>query len=335
MNGMDNRKLSIIIPTYNGGKYLSQNLVTLIPMMKECDSEEVELIISNNASTDNTDEIVQNALNEYPLLKYIKRDTNIGAMSNFYESVKESSGRFVFLLGDDDVLMPGFINVILNIINQFPDVSIIHWNRIDYVEKTQKSSLYNTAIDMNGVSYYDSIITFLKEHATMDSMSTVLFSRTCWEKGEKYVKDDYYGYLWYSRILFGAIGGNYVYSFFPLVIQRHPLKQTWFKSQALYTAGLFNIYRDLDAYCPGIYKYLLENHALASYSYFVSQMYVIANNKSYYKDKFDIIKQHMSRGRRCFCYLVTFVFPKAFSNIIIYVLKVVKYLKRHLYRKLI
>lgn len=331
---MSSKTLSIIIPTYNGDKYLSQNLRTLIPMMKECDSEEVELIISNNASTDNTDEIIQSALKEYPLIKYIKRETNIGAMPNFSESVKESSGRFVFLLGDDDILMPGFISNILTIIKKHPDISLIHWNRIDYVEKTQNTSLYNTIIDLKGLSFYETLSSFLQDHATMDSMSTVLFSKSCWDNGEKFVKEEYYGYFWYSRIIFGAINGKFIYSFFPLVIQRHPLKQTWFKNQALYTAGLFNLYRDLDTYCPGIYNYLINHHALASYSYFVSQMYVIANNKSYYKDKYAIIKQHMSRGRRVFCYLVIFVFPKSLSKVIVFILKVVKYLKRHLFRKL-
>lgn len=330
---MSSKLLSIIIPTYNGEKYLSQNLRTLIPMMKECDSEEVELIISNNASTDGTDDIIQGALNEYPLIKYIKRETNIGAMPNFSESVKESSGQFVFLLGDDDVLMPGFINIILSIINKYPDLSLIHWNRIDYVEKTQKSSLYNTVVDLKGMSYYESLLNFLQDHATMDSMSTVLFSKVCWDNGERYVKEEYYGYFWYSRIIFGAIGGKYVYSFFPLVIQRHPLKQTWFKKQALYTAGLFNLYKDLDTFCPGIYQYLMDHHTLASYPYFVAQMYVVANNKSYYSDKYDIIKQHMTKGRRVFLYLVSFVFPKSISNVVIFILKIFNYLKRHLNRK--
>lgn len=325
-----NKLLSIIIPTYNGGDYLAQNLGTLVPMMKKCDSNEVELIIANNASIDNTEEIIMNALKEYPQIIYIKRSSNIGYMNNFAESVKESHGEFVFLLGDDDVLIPGFIDIILSVIKTNPKISLIHWNRIDYVEKTGRTSLYNQCVDTNGWSIYESFFQFLKEHASMDSMSTVLFNRSCWENGGEFVKPDYYGYEWYSRILYGARNGIYAYTFFPLVIQRHPLKRKWTDLQVLYNSGLLNIYRDLDPYCPGIYDYLLNHSMMGSYSYFIAQMYVVANNKAIYKDKYDIIKQHMvTKGRRRFLYLVTFVFPKFLSNFIVFVLRVFDYIKRH------
>lgn len=72
---MNSKLLSIIIPTFNGGKFLQENLHTLIPMMKSV-SNNVELIISNNASEDNTDEIVQNALNEYQQIIYINTTLN-------------------------------------------------------------------------------------------------------------------------------------------------------------------------------------------------------------------------------------------------------------------
>ena len=61
---MNSKLLSIIIPTFNGGKFLQENLHTLIPMMKS-ESNNVELIISNNASEDNTDEIVAELAEEY------------------------------------------------------------------------------------------------------------------------------------------------------------------------------------------------------------------------------------------------------------------------------
>ncbi len=327
---MNKKLLSIIIPTYNGGDYLSKNLGTLIPMMKKCDSEEVELIISNNASIDNTDEIIQHALEEYPLIQYIKRESNIGPIANFDESVKVSNGEFVFLLGDDDILIPGFIDIILTIIKQNPKLTLIHWNRIDYVEISGRTSLYNQQVDQKGWSFYDSLLPFLKEHASMDSQSTVLFNKSCWEKGRSYVKDEYYGYWWYSQILFGALDGSYAYSFFPLVIQRHPIHRKWTDLQVLYNSGLLNIYRDLDSFCPGIYDYLLNHSMMGSYSYFIAQMYVVANNKSIYKDKYDIIKQHMvTKGRRRFLYLVTFVFPKVLSNFIVFILRVLDYIKRH------
>ena len=69
-----NKKLSIVIPTYNRADFLDYSLEIHIPMLKEYG---IEIAIFDNASTDNTQEIVSKWMKEYDYLTYHKNETNI------------------------------------------------------------------------------------------------------------------------------------------------------------------------------------------------------------------------------------------------------------------
>lgn len=324
--------LSIIIPTYNGGLYLEENLSELISQYNSLTRKDVEIIISNNASNDNTDEVVCKSIEKCPSIKYIRRETNIGSMSNFTESVKESSGKFVFLLGDDDIICPRFIEIITTLLDNNSSVSLLHWNRIDYKMRDMKCSLFNPNIEVPFFCYYDDFSGFLKKHATMDSMSTVLFSRESWLKGEQYVSEHHYGYLWYSRILNGSVGSPCIYSFYPLVVQRHPSQRKWAMKQPLYTCGLMNIYRDINDRVPGVYEWIKDHYVMLSKENFLNEMLIVANNKNWYKPYYEELIVHYNKQQKNFAHAVLFVFPSFLSKVIISIVKVFVFLNRRLRR---
>lgn len=67
-----NKNLSIVIPTYNRADFLDYSLEVYIPMLKEYG---IEIAIFDNASTDNTYEIVSKWIKEYDYLTYHKNET--------------------------------------------------------------------------------------------------------------------------------------------------------------------------------------------------------------------------------------------------------------------
>lgn len=69
--------LSIAIPTYNGAKYIREALDSIITQLDDVD-EEVEIVISDNASTDQTPEIISEYQKKYPFIKYFRNDENLG-----------------------------------------------------------------------------------------------------------------------------------------------------------------------------------------------------------------------------------------------------------------
>jgi len=103
-------KLSICIPTYNRYKSLKALLVKLTNQNLY---ENVQIVVSNNASTDKTDELCKSLLETYESFKYIKQETNIGFAGNVEAVVKESDGEYIWILGDDDIPNDNAIKQIL------------------------------------------------------------------------------------------------------------------------------------------------------------------------------------------------------------------------------
>lgn len=110
-----NIKLSICIPTFKRAKHLN-NCLNSILLAKKAPRFEYEICISDNGSTDNTEEIVKGYLEKLPI-KYSKNPNNLGIPKNFLKVVSIAEGEFVWLLGDDDLLMPDAFLKIENLLN--------------------------------------------------------------------------------------------------------------------------------------------------------------------------------------------------------------------------
>lgn len=96
--------LSICIPTYNRAYYLNQILEIMCPI---CLENAVLIYISDNASTDNTKEIVEKYVQQYSVVYYHRHDTNIGPDDNFEYVLKMPDSKYRWLMSDtcyiDDV----------------------------------------------------------------------------------------------------------------------------------------------------------------------------------------------------------------------------------------
>jgi len=80
---------------------------------------EIEIIISDNASTDTTFEYISKSLSNNKRIKYFRNTENIGGDANFIKSVERANGQYVWLFGDDELLEDRAIANVLNIINKY------------------------------------------------------------------------------------------------------------------------------------------------------------------------------------------------------------------------
>jgi abequosyltransferase len=111
--------LSITIPTYNRAPFLAELLTCLHPQLcRPSIAVQAELIISDNASTDDTPAIVAAFKQRGLSLRYLRNPENLGSDSNFLQCIDLALGKYVWVLGDDDLLTPEAIPQILSMLSQ-------------------------------------------------------------------------------------------------------------------------------------------------------------------------------------------------------------------------
>lgn len=87
--------LSICIPTYNRASVLEKTLESIVKQL----DDEIEIVISDNKSTDNTEEICRNYAHKYDNIKYYRNDVNVRD-ANFSLSLDRGQGQYLKLLKD-------------------------------------------------------------------------------------------------------------------------------------------------------------------------------------------------------------------------------------------
>lgn len=95
-------KVSVCMITYGHEKFIKEAINGVL--IQECNFE-VELIIANDCSTDNTDAVIQNILENNPRaswIKYIKHEKNFGMMANFIFALEQCKGKYIALCEGDD-----------------------------------------------------------------------------------------------------------------------------------------------------------------------------------------------------------------------------------------
>ena len=121
-------KFSVLLPTKNGAKYLESCIDSVLSQ----DYRDIELIVFDNASTDDTSEIVK-LFSEDKRLKYYRTDSAVSVTDNWNNALKKSSGDYVSMIGDDDYLLPGFFNKLELIIDRNNEPEGITFNGYSFV----------------------------------------------------------------------------------------------------------------------------------------------------------------------------------------------------------
>ena len=100
--------ISVCIATYNGEKYIKEQLESILSQLETSD----EVIVSDDNSTDNTLKIIQSFCD-----KRIKIYTNKGLKgysSNFENALAKANGEYILLSDQDDVWLPNKVDTIIN-----------------------------------------------------------------------------------------------------------------------------------------------------------------------------------------------------------------------------
>lgn len=143
---MSGIKLSICIPTYNREAYLRNAL-------EHCETYDFdfpyEIVISDNASTDNTAEVVEEFIARGLPIRLYRRAVNGGPYKNIASSFHHAVGEYSIYLADDDFLIPEGVKAAVAYLDANSDVSACHapWYLYDEINDRDLTTFYKVDED--------------------------------------------------------------------------------------------------------------------------------------------------------------------------------------------
>lgn len=112
--------VSIGMPVHNGEKYIIRALNSLLAQ----EYEKYEIIISDNASTDQTPRILKEYASKYPCIRIYTHPENVGAQENFRTVLELARGKYFMWAAVDDYWLPSFTGTLVNEFNNSPDSGV-------------------------------------------------------------------------------------------------------------------------------------------------------------------------------------------------------------------
>lgn len=116
-------KVSILIPTFNRANYLRMAIDSAI----EQTYSNIEIIVLDDCSTDETVNVMRDYKNKKNLI-FIRNDKNIGFIKNWNKGMELSTGEYIKIMGDDDLLDKNCITEQARILETSPDIGIVCCN---------------------------------------------------------------------------------------------------------------------------------------------------------------------------------------------------------------
>lgn len=177
--------LSICIPTYNRCHYLVETLESILLQM----TPGVEIIISDNASNDETASVVSEYTKKHSNVRYSCAEKNCGPDANFLRVVSLALGEYCWLLSDDDTIKPGAISTILMEIQGNHDIYMFNEttcdNRLVPIVDRQRLAIPDGRLEYDLSKPADLVLFFERSDPVggipFGLISILVFKKTIWD----------------------------------------------------------------------------------------------------------------------------------------------------------
>ena len=297
---MDSKLITIVIPTYNRCAMLDESLQIAIPQVRRF-KDDVHLYVSDNASTDDTQNVMKKYIQDNTdIMTYFRQNENIGAQNNFRHAVNTVDSKYVCLIGDDDVLFPNYVETIVNVLRDHPDVGFVNYNVLSVHYDLKKAYLREKDVLSLYPIEYDSGKDFILEHLEVPSLvSSNVFNRRAFvENMDTDPVGTYPGYDWFAVLYKSFLTSKCIYIGLPLLLQRIPSEQRWGKDFAWFMIyGLGKLFRDLDANNPGLEERWTNSFYIQKRNFFKYVLRIMADNKDLYRERYHMMLPYITHAK--------------------------------------
>ena len=132
---MKNPRLSVGLPVYNGERFIESTLISILNQ----DYEDFELIISDNASEDKTEDICRRYAKEDNRIRYFRFQQNTGAANNYNETFKLSRGEYFKWAAYDDECHRAHFGRCVEVLDNAPDSVVMVYPQAELIDEEGKT----------------------------------------------------------------------------------------------------------------------------------------------------------------------------------------------------
>lgn len=119
---------SVLLPTRNGGEFLGNCIESILRDPRD----DVELVVSDNANTDATVEVLSRWAGDQRL-KVVRQTEVLSVTDNWNAALHQASGEYLLMMGDDDYLLPDYFSSMTDLIKKYDHPDCILYNACSYV----------------------------------------------------------------------------------------------------------------------------------------------------------------------------------------------------------
>ena len=145
-------KISVIMLTYNHGKYIEKAVQSVCAQQGDF---QLEIIIGDDCSTDNTAEVIDELAAKHKEIKIFRPEKNIGMHANLKKCLSLAEGDYISMCeGDDWYISPYKLQMQMEFLEKNKDCVMCSHSYIEYNQKEDKYSTINYQQDYNGGGIY-------------------------------------------------------------------------------------------------------------------------------------------------------------------------------------
>ncbi|MBF0327724.1 MAG: glycosyltransferase family 2 protein [Nitrospirae bacterium] len=273
---MSSIKLSICIPTYNFGEFIGETLSSVID--QSMGRKDVEIVVLDGGSTDNTAEVVLGFKTRFPSLIYHRLEQKGGIDNDLSSCVDLATGEYCWLLSSDDVPVQGAIGRMFSEITSKDDIYLFNRIECDGLLSPLRTRLWlDPEIIDRSIRFYESCdyIDYFGHSKSLGALfsyiSSIVVSRSVWCDCPAIKESIGTNYAHVGR-LFSVLqrGGSLRYIREPLVLCRG------YNDSFLQRGLISRLLIDIDGYM------LLSSHLFADYSVRMAFLGVMKQQHKWY-----------------------------------------------------
>jgi len=173
--------LSICIATYNRASKIGETLNSIVNQL----TDDVELLVVDGASTDNTEYVVRKYAQKESRIRYVRLPAKGGVDQDYDKAIELAHGEFCWLFTDDDLLKAGAVTAVKNAISKgyglvVVNAEVLDINMIDVIEHARISIKENKVYTVDQTENL-----FVDTMAYLSFIGAVVIRRSIWLSNER------------------------------------------------------------------------------------------------------------------------------------------------------